>query len=176
MSEEVTTTETEQATPTGVPSVMVAEAPTTVSAAADQSLPIEEPSARPEQDTEIDKVVASDGGDSGADLAELQAQIEALKSAQDASNLQLKKHTSAMRETLLAKLGVMEKFRGYAPDVDPFSDDGRSKLEAWARENTELLESRPSSAPDVDVEALKSKIRSPHLVDLNSFVKSMKGV
>ena len=128
-----------------------------------------------DSDNEIDKVRADDGGDTDG-AAELQAQIEALKSAQEESAQQLERHTTAMRETLLARLGVMEKYRSYAPPVDPFSDDGRAKLETWAKENAELLEQRPASAPSVDIEAIKKNIRSPHLVDLNSFAKSLKGV
>lgn len=167
-----TTAITAEATPTTM-SITPSPSPVMIEAPQLMSPPVA--TIDPEKDNEIDKVRADDvGGTDGA--AVLQAQIEALKSAQDESASQLKRHEVAMRETLLAKLGVLEKYRSYAPPVDPFSDDGRAKLEAWATENAELLEQRPASAPSVDMEALKKGIRSPHLVDLNSFAKSLKGV
>lgn len=175
MSEEAT------ATPTGSPSsgegaTMMIDAPPVV---VTTTTPIDSaPPEAPAPDPEIDKVAkpeAEDGGRAG-EIEALKAQIDALKSAQEGSAEQLTRHAQAMRETLLGKLGVMDKFKGYAPDVDPFTDDGRAKLESWAAENPELLEARPASAPAIDVEALKKSVKSPHLVDLNSYIKSIKGL
>tara|TARA_R110001583_G_scaffold13041_5_gene56953 strand:- start:917 stop:1444 length:528 start_codon:yes stop_codon:yes gene_type:complete len=108
------------------------------------------------------------------DISALEAQIQALQDAQKLSADALQKHETAMRETLLSKLGVIDKYRQYAPQVDPFSDDGRADLEKWAQENTELLESRPNAVPEVDMEGFKKRLRSPHLVDLATFNKSMR--
>lgn len=176
MSEETTTTTTDAAIAapnTGTASPMMVDAPQVITVPST-------PAPVVEVSTEIDKAAADateESTDAAApDVSALQAQIAALQQAQADGAGQLQKHEVAMRDTLLSKLGVMEKFRQYAPKVDPFTDEGRAQLETWAQNNSELLEHRPSAAPPVDVAALKSKMRSPHLVDLGSFVKSMKGV
>lgn len=64
---------------------------------------------------------------------------------------------SERRSLVLDRLGVSEKFRAYAPAVDPRDPKGAAELEAWAKANPELL--RPgggsSSAPTTALDRLK---------------------
>jgi hypothetical protein len=80
-----------------------------------------------------------------------------------------------MRDSLLSGLNVLEKYRSYAPEVDPFTDEGKQALENWAKENPELLASRPQPVVNVDTSKFKEKMRSPHLVDFKKFSESLKG-
>ena len=172
MSEETSTEATPEPAdqaPPNTSTTMMLDAPQTMAQTAQA-----EPA--PEQDvqriSEIDK--SSDAVEAQPDISALEAQIQALQEAQKQSASTLEKHEQAMRDTLLSKLGVLEKYRQFAPTVDPFSDEGRAALEQWAQNNVELLEARPSAVPEVDLDQFKSKMRSPHLVDLASFNKSMR--
>jgi len=58
------------------------------------------------------------------------------------------------RAQALAKMGVLEKFAAFAPDVDVRDKKGQAELEKWAKENPELLAprdqpaaSKPDAAP-----------------------------
>jgi len=54
----------------------------------------------------------------------------------DATKLEL---VNERRALALDKLGVVDKFKGYAPQVDPSDPKGAKELEAWAKANPELL-------------------------------------
>lgn len=51
----------------------------------------------------------------------------------------------------LEKLGIVPKFHGYAPDVDPTDPAGAAALEKWAKGNPELVSKREAPAQPVDV-------------------------
>ena len=62
------------------------------------------------------------------------------------------------RRTLaLERLGVAEKFRGFAPAVDPSDPAGAKQLEAWAKANPELLAPMSrSTAGNTALDAIRS--------------------
>jgi hypothetical protein len=64
----------------------------------------------------------------------------------DATKLQL---VNERRSLALDKLGVVDKFKAYAPAVDPSDPKGAKELEAWAKANPELLQpvNRQGQAP-----------------------------
>lgn len=63
------------------------------------------------------------------------------------------------RNLALDRLGVAEKFRQFAPAVDPGDPKGAKALESWAKENPELL--RQQAAPVSDaLSALRTKAGS----------------
>lgn len=63
------------------------------------------------------------------------------------------------RNLALERLGVQEKFRQFAPAVDPGDPKGAKALEAWAKDNPELL--RQQAAPVSDaLSQLRSKAGS----------------
>jgi len=109
-------------------------------------------------------------------VAKLEAELAEYRAATDKAaaetKAQLDKQTDAMRATLLDKLGVLEKYKGFAPKVDPFSKDGRAKLEEWASDNQELLAKPASQQPEFDPEkALGDRPRS-HLFDPREWKRS----
>ena len=112
--------------------------------------------------------------DAEAKIKELEAVIAGLKDSLDGTDAKVATHREAMKASVLDGLHVLPKYRDFAPDVDPFSEDGRKALETWAADNPELLNVRPSPVVDVDTDKLKGKMRSPHLVDFGTFSKSMK--
>ena len=70
--------------------------------------------------------------------------------------------------------GLADKFRQYAPKVDPFSDKGRADLEQWAADNPELRDARPVPTPEFDVSAQVKSFASPHLISTESWKDSRK--
>ncbi len=176
MTVEETTTGTTTAaaeSPGNAPQTMISAPPAPMMPEAADTAPPAAPPA-PANEREIGEDAAQLAATLG-EIEALRAQIEALQSTQADEAAQLKRHEAAMRDTLLSKLGVMDKYRGYAPPVDPFTDEGRAELERWAADNSELTDARPAALPPVDVDAMKGRLKSPHLVDLASFAKSMKG-
>ena len=115
------------------------------------------------------------GEETARRVAELEALIADLQGKSSNIESEMANNRQAMRNSVLDGLGVLGKYRQYAPEVDPFTDDGRAALEAWATENPELLSARPTPVVEVDTEKVKSNMRSPHLVDFKTFSKSMKG-
>lgn len=107
-------------------------------------------------------------------IKDLEALIADLQGKQDGIESEMATNRTAMRNTILDGLGVIDKFKRFAPDADPFTDEGRAALEAWASENPELLSARPAPVVDVDTDKVKSNMRSPHLVDFKTFARSMK--
>ena len=68
---------------------------------------------------------------------------------------------SERRNLALDRAGVADKFRAYAPQVDPATPDGAKALEAWVKANPELC--RPGGGPALVVsplDALKSRAGS----------------
>ena len=63
------------------------------------------------------------------------------------------------RNLALDRLGVAEKFRNFAPAVDPGDVKGAKALEDWARLNPELLrpQHQQMTPANLALEALKSK-------------------
>ena len=102
-------------------------------------------------------------------LDEQQAQID--KQATDLATAR-----AAARQTHLQHLGVKGKFHNIAPDADPFTDEGKAALEEWATDNPELCDAAATVATrviDIDVDAFKKGLRSPHLVDVSQMHKRM---
>lgn len=63
------------------------------------------------------------------------------------------------RHLALDRLGVVDKFRAFAPAVDPSNPAGAAALEAWAKANPELL--RPSGQTQTHpLDALRQKAGS----------------
>lgn len=63
------------------------------------------------------------------------------------------------RNLALDRLGVQEKFRQFAPTVDPSDPKGAKALEAWAKDNPELLRQQAPAVADA-LSQLKSKAGS----------------
>jgi len=63
------------------------------------------------------------------------------------------------RSLALERLGVLDKFRSFAPNVDPADPKGAKELEAWAKANPELIRSAPAQ-PDSPLAQLKAKANS----------------
>ena len=85
---------------------------------------------------------------------ERKSMTEAHKLEADRAALSAKEKAlaSRARSDVLVKLGVVEKFHGYAPDVDPADPNGAKALEDWAKANPELVKARqfdsqPYNAP-----------------------------
>lgn len=86
-----------------------------------------------------------------AKYAAMAAKIEALEASDG-------QRTAAMRHEVLGRLGVVEQYRSFAPDSDPFSETGRAELEKWAQDNPRLCETRERPAPGPSIEEwLKDK-------------------
>jgi hypothetical protein len=84
---------------------------------------------------------------------------------------QIEKQRKAARDNALDALGVLAKYRGLAPDVDPFTDEGKASLEKFAAEHPEILSARPRRVPEFDA-AKWQKSRSPHLVSVDKIRES----
>jgi len=97
-----------------------------------------------------------DGAKEAADAQAEKARLEALSDAEklseerqawqaevEAERGRLK--TEARRQAL-TKLGVLEKFQEFAPDVDVREKSGQAGLEEWAKGNPELLAPRDQPA------------------------------
>ena len=84
---------------------------------------------------------------------------------------QLEKQRKAARDNALDSLGVLPKYRALAPDVDPFTDDGKAALERFAADHPEILRARPNRVPEFDA-AKWSKAQSPHLVSVDKIRES----
>lgn len=121
----------------------------------------------PKQAEQLEQAVAR--------MQELEAVIANLQQSIETNAAQIDVNKAAMRNQLLESLGVIEKYKSFAPDVDPFTDEGKAELETWAKENTELLAARKSQPVEVDTSKVKKNMRSPHLVDFAKFAQSMKG-
>jgi len=125
------------------------------------------PDTKPDYSKELETAVNK--------MRDLEAVIAGLQSNIESNKSQIEINKSAMRDSLLSGLNVLEKYRSYAPEVDPFTDEGKQALENWAKENPELLASRPQPVVNVDTSKFKEKMRSPHLVDFKKFSESLKG-
>lgn len=92
-----------------------------------------------------------DTGALEARLAELEARAAA--AAEDSTSVKAKLEVAqkAMRSEVLGRLGVLDKFADFAPDVDAYTAEGRQALEEWAAANPELLSRRPSPTQNTGV-------------------------
>jgi hypothetical protein len=81
------------------------------------------------------------------DVSKLLERMESLESKQQAA-------ANALRDGELAKLGVMEKYRSYAPEVDAATPDGKLALEKWVAENPELAPGHRPQQPVADFDKL----------------------
>jgi len=83
-----------------------------------------------------------------AAMEALQAQVAALQAEQTKTAGVQEAQSAAMRAQVLGQLGVMGKYRKFAPaDANPFTEAGRAALEKWAQENRELCEVRDTTPP-----------------------------
>ena len=158
-----------------LPSVLPPPAPASASVAMPAK---QKASAGAQPPAAADAKAASDEKDLSrsydAKIKELEAVISELQKNVTATDGEVATHRASMKDSVLARLNVIDKYRSFAPDVDPFTDDGKQQLEAWAADNPEILASRPQPVVDVDTDKLKTNMRSPHLVDFSTFSKSMK--
>lgn len=75
------------------------------------------------------------------------------------------------RNQALDKLGVLDSYRGFAPDVDPRTSEGARQLELWAKDHPEILKRTDqqqqqslTAAPDSKLaKALAGAIKSPFI-------------
>lgn len=93
---------------------------------------------------------AKAASDKAADDQRRASLTEADRLAEDRKVLDAEKLTvrTGRRTAALDKLGVAEKFRTFAPDVDPADPAGAAALETWAKANPELLSRKEGAAPD----------------------------
>jgi len=133
-------------------------------------------SAQPPADSEAPTAAIDEEASKtyNAKIKELESVISELQKNMNATDDEVATHRASMKDSLLARLNVIDKYRSFAPDVDPFTDEGKQTLEAWAADNPEILAVRPQPVVDVDTDKLKTNMRSPHLVDFSTFSKSMK--
>jgi hypothetical protein len=131
------------------------------------------PPVQPLETSDEDKTTTATSSDAEA-IAALKAQLAALESKAETSSDRMTQHEDAMRSALLDRLGIRDKFRQYAPKVDPFSDKGRADLEEWAADNPELRDARPVPVPEFDVSAQVKSFASPHLISTESWKDSRK--
>ena len=169
MTEQLTmdtnTTEAETSSP---------EVQTEPAAATEVSLsPVRDAEAPPVQPPAMPEEAKATSADADA-IAALKAQLAALESKAETSSDRMTQHEDAMRSALLDRLGIRDKFRQYAPKVDPFSDKGRADLEQWAADNPELRDARPVPTPEFDVSAQVKSFASPHLISTESWKDSRK--
>jgi|6_EtaG_2_1085325.scaffolds.fasta_scaffold06614_4 hypothetical protein len=113
--------------------------------------------------------------DAEAKIKGLEAMVSELRKSIDATDGQVSIHRSAMMDSILTGLNVLDKYKSFAPVVDPFTDEGKQTLEKWAAANPEILAARLSPSIEIDTTKLKSDMRSPHLVDFKTFARSVKG-
>lgn len=87
-----------------------------------------------------------------------QQKIEEELAAQRSQIEQTRNQLMAERRNLaLERLGVVEKFRGFAPAVDPSDPKGAKALETWAKENPELVRAAVQSSDTSTLAQLKAK-------------------
>jgi hypothetical protein len=91
------------------------------------------------------------------EIAELRAKVARLEASDPDQAARLERATEEHRNVLLDRLGVLEKFRDFAPKVDPYTAEGKAKLDAWAQDNTELLAARRPQTDGIDETVLKPK-------------------
>ena len=69
----------------------------------------------------------------------------------------LRPAAEADRRTLaLERLGVVDKFRSFAPAVDPADPKGAKQLEEWAKSNPELLQPVSRGTTSTALDAIKA--------------------
>lgn len=118
---------------------------------------------------EAERVAAAERG-----KAEAEAKAEEERKAKLTAQQKLEEEIAAQRKQIedtrsqlvnerrslaLERLGVLDKFRSFAPNVDPADPKGAKELEAWARANPELIRSAPAQ-PDSPLAQLKAKANS----------------
>jgi hypothetical protein len=81
------------------------------------------------------------------DVGALMARVDGLEAKQAAA-------AEALRNVELGKLGVLEKYRQFAPKADASTDAGKLELEKWASENRELAPGRRPEQPVADFDKL----------------------
>lgn len=87
-----------------------------------------------------------------------QQKIEEELAAQRSQIEQTRNQLVAERRNLaLERLGVVDKFRSFAPAVDPSDPKGAKALETWAKENPELVRALPQAADISPLAQLKAK-------------------
>ena len=124
-------------------------------------------------------VTAADYDALRSQLEELRGKFEKAGAAQEEHAARLEKQAAAMRSTLMEKLGIKSKFQSYAPDVDPFTADGREKLETWATDHPELCESKaPTPEPGTmsDVKDKPGAWMIPSTEVLQNGLRSLKAL
>lgn len=89
------------------------------------------------------------------DLAALRKEIEAQRARIDQYETGQAKHAEqlgqqreTMRSALMDKLGVRQNYRGFCPEADPFTEEGRSAIESFFSDRPELCDIKPAGAPD----------------------------
>lgn len=106
--------------------------------------------------TAAEQAAAALEADRQAKLTEtqkIQEQLEQQRGELEATRTQL----VADRRTLaLERLGVAEKFRAFAPAVDPADPKGAKQLEDWAKANPELLAPVSRAATSTALDAIKA--------------------
>jgi len=159
-------TEPAAATEVSLSPVRDAESPPVQPPAMPEEASVEPKKAPPKRKPATEKKSAA--------MADLEQKIADLEGRAEKSSKRMSKHEDAMRSALLDKLGIRDKFRQYAPKVDPFSDKGRADLEQWAADNPELRDARPVPTPEFDVSAQVKSFASPHLISTESWKDSRK--
>jgi len=118
--------------------------------------PPEPPAAKPVEAKPVEanpapdpKVAPSD------DIKALRQEIEAQRARIDQYESGHAKHTEqldqqreSMKAALMDKLGVRSNYRGFCPDADPFTEDGRAAIETFFSDRAELCDIKPAGAPD----------------------------
>ena len=114
--------------------------------------------------------------DAMARISELETtHAQAMKNHEETS-AQMKVQSAHHKDALLERLGVTDKYREYAPDVDPFTTKGREALEGWARERPEICraQAQPSVPEGVKIaEQIKEK-PGAFLVDPQAVTESFR--
>ena len=130
------------------------------------------PAKKPARDTAQEDALK----DAMARISELETtHAQAMKSHEETA-AQMKLQAAHHKDALLERLGVTDKYREFAPDVDPFTTKGREALEGWARERPEICraQAQPSVPEGVKIaEQIKEK-PGAFLVDPQAVTESFR--
>jgi hypothetical protein len=91
-----------------------------------------------------------------AKLSESQKVAEAIKKQEGELAATRAELITERRSLALDRLGVADKFKAYAPQVDPKDAEGAKVLEKWVRDNPELC--RPAPGADVAGSGLAGRL------------------
>lgn len=140
------------------------------------STPVEpaETSDRPAASAPASEHPPAEGGAGLApDTSELEQKIAELEARAETQAAKIETARKDARRAYLERLNVKASYHGWAPDVDPFTDEGKAALAKWADDHPEVCMPSAPPVPEFDGSAIEaSKNPNAVLFSLSEYAES----